>query len=122
MISSPKAARELIAFYLDAGADALVGEEPVNRMADDIAAQSRHLKLGDTVTLINRPFRISGIVVHGKGARFYIPLKTAQDVIGADKHVSVFFVRSKGYTEATRAESRGNCRAAIELPPVRPLS
>jgi uracil-DNA glycosylase len=27
-------ARELIAFYLDAGADALVGEEPVDRMAD----------------------------------------------------------------------------------------
>ncbi len=27
-------ARELLAFYLDAGADALVGEEPVDRMAD----------------------------------------------------------------------------------------
>ncbi|HEX4238408.1 MAG TPA: uracil-DNA glycosylase [Xanthobacteraceae bacterium] len=39
MISGPKAARELIAFYLDAGVDALVGEEPVNRMADDIAPQ-----------------------------------------------------------------------------------
>ncbi|HZC54440.1 MAG TPA: uracil-DNA glycosylase [Xanthobacteraceae bacterium] len=30
-----KEARELIAFYLDAGADALVGEEPVDRMADE---------------------------------------------------------------------------------------
>jgi len=39
MISSPKAARELIVFYLDAGVDALVGDEPVNRMADDIVAQ-----------------------------------------------------------------------------------
>ena len=38
MISGPKAARELIAFYLDAGVDALLGEEPVNRMADDTAA------------------------------------------------------------------------------------
>jgi uracil-DNA glycosylase len=38
MMSAPKAARELIAFYLDAGVDALLGEEPVNRMADDIAA------------------------------------------------------------------------------------
>jgi uracil-DNA glycosylase len=28
-------ARELIAFYLDAGADALIGEEPVDRMADE---------------------------------------------------------------------------------------
>jgi uracil-DNA glycosylase len=32
---SPKEARELIAFYLDAGADALLGEEPVDRMADE---------------------------------------------------------------------------------------
>ncbi len=79
-------------------------EAPDEALADDIAAQSRHLKVGDTVILINRPFRISGIVVHGKGARFYIPLGTAQDVMGADKHVSVFFVRSKGDTEATRAE------------------
>jgi uracil-DNA glycosylase family 4 len=39
MISRPKAARELIAFYLDAGVDALLGEEPVNRMAEDIAPQ-----------------------------------------------------------------------------------
>jgi uracil-DNA glycosylase family 4 len=28
-------ARELIAFYLDAGADALIGEEPVDRMAEE---------------------------------------------------------------------------------------
>jgi DNA polymerase len=31
-----KDARELLAFYLDAGADALVGEEPVDRMADEV--------------------------------------------------------------------------------------
>jgi DNA polymerase len=39
MISGPKAARELIAFYLDAGVDALLAEEPVNRIAEDIAPQ-----------------------------------------------------------------------------------
>ncbi|MGA2891699.1 MAG: uracil-DNA glycosylase family protein [Xanthobacteraceae bacterium] len=33
-------ARELLAFYLDAGADALVGEEPVDRMADPPLADS----------------------------------------------------------------------------------
>jgi DNA polymerase len=37
MMSRPKAARELIAFYLDAGVDALIGEEPIDRMGDDIA-------------------------------------------------------------------------------------
>src|ERR1700727_230644 len=30
-----KDARELIAFYLDSGADAFLGEEPVDRMADE---------------------------------------------------------------------------------------
>jgi len=34
-----KEARELIAFYLDAGADALIGEEPVNRLAETIASR-----------------------------------------------------------------------------------
>ena len=38
MSPGPKAARELLAFYLDSGADAVIGEEPVDRMADDTAA------------------------------------------------------------------------------------
>jgi putative ABC transport system permease protein len=78
--------------------------EPEEAMADDIVAGSKHLKVGDQVTLINHTFTICGIVTHGKGARFFIPLKTAQDMVGADKRVSMFFVRSKGDTEGTRAE------------------
>src|SRR6185437_3642202 len=31
-----KAARELLAFYLEAGVDALVGDAPVDRMADEV--------------------------------------------------------------------------------------
>jgi len=73
-------------------------------IADDIIAQTRHLRVGDYVTLVNHQFRICGIVAHGKGARFFIPLKTAQDLLGAEKRVSMFFVRSKGDTEAARAQ------------------
>jgi putative ABC transport system permease protein len=79
-------------------------EAPDEALADDIVAQTRHLKVGDTVTLLNHPFRICGIVAHGKGARFFIPLKSGQDIVGAEKHVSMLFVRSKGDTEGTRAE------------------
>jgi DNA polymerase len=39
MSSDPRDARELLAFYLDAGADALLGEAPVDRMADEPAAE-----------------------------------------------------------------------------------
>jgi len=79
-------------------------EAPDEAIADDIVAQTRHLKVGATVTLVNHPFRVCGIVAHGKGARFFIPLKTGQDLVGADKKVSMFYVRSKGDTEGTRAE------------------
>lgn len=73
-------------------------------LADDIVAQTKHLKVGDTITLLNHNFRISGIVTHGKGARFFIPLSTAQDIASAEKKVSMFYVRSKGDTAGTRAE------------------
>ena len=38
MTSGRKEAHDLLAFYLDAGVDALVGEEPVDRMADELGA------------------------------------------------------------------------------------
>jgi putative ABC transport system permease protein len=78
--------------------------QPNEAIADDLSAHSRKLHVGDTTTLIGHDFTISGIVLHGKGARFFIPLKTAQDIAGADKRVSMFFVRSKGDTEAVRNE------------------
>jgi uracil-DNA glycosylase family 4 len=37
MSSERKDARDLLAFYLDAGADALLGEEAVDRMADEVS-------------------------------------------------------------------------------------
>jgi putative ABC transport system permease protein len=79
-------------------------EAPDETIADDVVAQTRHLKVGDTVMLVDHPFRITGIVAHGKGARFFIPLNTGQDMVGAENRVSMFYVRSKGDTEATRAE------------------
>jgi putative ABC transport system permease protein len=78
--------------------------QPTEAMADDLAAHSRKLQVGATTTIIGHDFTISGIVLHGKGARFFIVLKTAQDIAGADKRVSMFFVRSKGDTEAVRNE------------------
>ncbi|MHB8503033.1 MAG: ABC transporter permease [Candidatus Acidiferrales bacterium] len=79
-------------------------ESPDEAIADDIIAQTKHLKVGDNITLLNHQFTICGIVAHGKGARYFIPLKTAQDIASADKRVSMFYVRSKGNTEATREE------------------
>jgi putative ABC transport system permease protein len=73
-------------------------------IADDIAAQTKHLKVGQQIALLNHTFTVCGIVAHGKGARYFIPLQTAQSIASAEKRVSKFFVRSKGDTEGTRAQ------------------
>ncbi len=79
-------------------------DAPDEALADDIIAQAKHLKVGDHVNLLNHSFTISGIVGHGKGARFFIPLRTAQEIAGVEKRVSMFYVRSRGNSEAARAE------------------
>src|ERR1700726_5044781 len=53
-------------------------QAPDEVIADDIIAQSKRLKVGDRISLLNRPFKVSGIVAHGKGAGFFVPLRTAQ--------------------------------------------
>ena len=79
-------------------------QAPDQTIVDDLAAGSRKLRVGQKVTLLGHQFTISGIVVHGKGARYFIPIKTAQDIVGADGRVSMFFVRSTGNTDDTRNE------------------
>jgi putative ABC transport system permease protein len=79
-------------------------EAPDQALTDDIEAQTKHLKVGSHVTLLNHPFTICGVVLHGKGARYFIPLKSAQDIAGVENRVSMFYVRSKGDTEKARAE------------------
>jgi putative ABC transport system permease protein len=69
---------------------------------DDIKAASKKLKVGDTVELLNQPFRVSGIVEHGRGARYFIPLHTAQELLGVEKRVSMFWVKSTGDAEGVR--------------------
>jgi putative ABC transport system permease protein len=78
--------------------------QPDQAIADDLAAQSRKLRAGRRAVLLGHEFTISGIVLHGKGARFFIPIKTAQDIAGADGRASMFYVRSKGDTEMARNE------------------
>src|ERR1700674_3068458 len=79
-------------------------QQPNQAIADELAAHSRKLRVGQSAKLLGHDFTISGIVVHAKGARFFVPMKPAQDIAGADQRVSMFYVRSKGDTEAARKE------------------
>jgi putative ABC transport system permease protein len=66
---------------------------PNDALVDDFIAAQRHVKVGDTMEILNQKFRISGIVENGRGARKFVPMETLQDLIGAKGKASVFYVK-----------------------------
>ena len=76
-------------------------EQPYDMLVDDWYAKANHVKVGQTLSFLNHDFRVAGIVEHGKGARLFIPLKTAQELSGALDKASIFFVKctDPGYTD-----------------------
>ena len=50
-------------------------------------------KVGDTIEVLNNPFRICGIVPHGKGGRKFLQLTTMQELRGDLGRVSAFYVK-----------------------------
>lgn len=68
-------------------------QEPYDVIVDDIKAATKGLKVGDSTELLDRRFRVVGIVEHGRGARFFIPLKTAQELFDV-KTVCMFWVKT----------------------------
>jgi len=67
--------------------------EPYDVIVDDIFARSKRINVGDEPEILNHKFRVVGVVQHGKGARLYVPLKTAQEMTGAGNRVSLFYVK-----------------------------
>jgi putative ABC transport system permease protein len=66
---------------------------PDDALVDDYIARQRHVKVGDTMEILNHRFHISGIVENGRGARKFVPMTTMQDLIGATGKASVFYVK-----------------------------
>ncbi len=66
---------------------------PYDVIVDDYFAGMNRKKVGDTIEILNHDFRISGIVPHGKGCRKCLPMETLQDLVSADNHASVFYIK-----------------------------
>jgi putative ABC transport system permease protein len=62
-------------------------------IVDDFFAGMYHKKVGDTTKILDHDFRICGIVPHGKGCRKCLPLATMQDLVSAEGHASVFYLK-----------------------------
>jgi putative ABC transport system permease protein len=67
---------------------------PNDIIVDELQAQSKHLKIGDSVKAMNHNFRVCGIVAKGKGANKYIPLATMQDMESNPNKVTAFYLKT----------------------------
>lgn len=66
---------------------------PDDVLVDNKYAQENHVNPGQTLTLLDHRFRVAGVVEHGKGARLFIPLATAQQLTGRSGKASIFFIK-----------------------------
>jgi putative ABC transport system permease protein len=68
---------------------------PNDVIVDDIFARAgQHYAVGETIPILDHPFRICGIVEHGKGGRKYLPIRTLGALLGAEDNASIIFVKS----------------------------
>jgi len=68
---------------------------PNDVIIDDVSAQTdKGYHVGDTIQILNRPFRICGIVESGKGGRKMVPIGTLGDLMGSPGHASLFFLKA----------------------------
>jgi putative ABC transport system permease protein len=68
-------------------------QHPFDIILDDYAAAGK--KVGDTVTVLNHPFRICGIVEHGKGGRRFLPIETMGQITGTEGKATMFYLRTE---------------------------
>jgi putative ABC transport system permease protein len=76
-------------------------KDSMDALVDDWYARSNHVKLGQMISVLGHKFKVAGIVEHGKGARVFSRIDTAQELAGAANKASIFFVKctSPGYTQ-----------------------
>src|SRR4029077_18479815 len=55
---------------------------PDDMLVDDWQARAKHVKVGDTYTLLNHAWTVVGIVEHGKAGRIFVPITTLQELVG----------------------------------------
>ena len=65
---------------------------PDDVIVDDVFANNQH-HVGETIKVMDHPFRICGIVEQGKGGRKMIPIATMADLLGTEGRASLFYIK-----------------------------
>ncbi|MFT4113641.1 ABC transporter permease [Silvibacterium sp.] len=72
---------------------------PNDVIIDDVYAHSKSKDgsprvVGATIQVLNHPFRVAGIVEHGKGGRVFLPIHTLGVLMGSADNASLFYIKS----------------------------
>jgi putative ABC transport system permease protein len=94
---------------------------PNDALIDDLFARYKHVKVGDTIDILNTKFRVSGIVEHGKGGRKFIPISTLQDLTGAKDRASIFYLKLDNPANAETVTSEIKALPGMERYVVQPM-
>lgn len=73
---------------------------PDDVIVDDLFAQSKRVKVGEEIEILNKKFRVCGVVEHGKGGRKFIPINTLQDLNGAKDKATIFYIKADNPADA----------------------
>jgi putative ABC transport system permease protein len=69
-------------------------QHPDDVIVDDVFANSdKGHHVGDSIQILDHPFRIAGIVEHGKGGRKLLPLDTMDEITDTEGKASQFFIK-----------------------------
>ncbi|HUX46261.1 MAG TPA: FtsX-like permease family protein [Terracidiphilus sp.] len=70
-------------------------KEPNDVIVDDVFAHSgKGYHTGDTIKILNHPFRICGIVESGKGGRKLLQISTLGSLMGSEGKATVIYLKS----------------------------
>jgi len=95
---------------------------PNDVIVDDIQANSKPaLHVGDTIQILDHPFRICGIVQHGKGGRKLIPIDTMADLTGSTGKASLFYIKVDDKANIDTVRNEIHSTKGLEDYPVQPI-
>jgi putative ABC transport system permease protein len=87
---------------------------PDDVLVDDYIARQRHVKVGDSMTILNHRFRVCGVIENGRGARKFVAMATLQDLMGAANKASVFYVKLDDPGNAEQVVKAVKAQAGME--------
>jgi len=87
---------------------------PDDMIVDDFFASAHQVHAGSSVEILNHKFRVCGVVPNGRGARRYLPIKTIQELIGAENKASIFYVKLDDQKNADAVAAEINTLPGME--------